>query len=73
MPPDVAAGSVIFGHTNTLDGDQFVSSFENALKTGEVQWWDSQAKCQRHDHLQLIHKSRKLILLVPANSTPSHE
>ncbi len=35
---DVAAGSVQFGHTNTLNGAQWVKAFTDALQTEQPEW-----------------------------------
>ncbi len=41
---NAAAGSVQFGSTNTLNGEQWVAAFEKALQSDAAQWWDPSAK-----------------------------
>lgn len=61
----VARGSVIFGHTNTLDGPQWVAAFTNAVQTGEVQWWDPNKKGLRKENPVFIAAGRNAYLVLP--------
>jgi len=66
MPPFVAAGTVRFGNTNTLNGPQWVSAFENALQTGTPEWWDAEQKKMRDENLVLIRfPEQKTVLVLP--------
>lgn len=62
---DVAAGSVMFGHTNALNGIQWVAAFTEALRSGQPEWWDSQAGRFRHENLVLIAKDARTVLVLP--------
>jgi hypothetical protein len=62
---DVAAGSVQFGHTNTLNGTQWVKAFTDALQTGQPEWWDSQARKFRKENLFLLTNSATTVLVLP--------
>ncbi len=66
MPPFVAAGTVRFGNTNTLNGPQWVAAFENALQTGTPEWWDAEQKKMRDENLVLIRfPEQKAVLVLP--------
>lgn len=62
---DVAAGSVDFGHTNVLNGSQWVAAFENELQHGKVEWYDFTTKEFRHENLALIPHGNRTIIVVP--------
>ena len=69
MPPDIAAGVVQFGNTNTLNGPEWVAAFETELKTGNVQWWDQQNQQRRWEHLALLRfPEQKTVLVLPESS-----
>jgi hypothetical protein len=55
IPPEIAAGSVHFTHTNTLNGSQWLAGVEQALASGQVEWWDADAKIMRSEKLALLH------------------
>ena len=61
---NVASGSVDFGHTNVLNGEQWVSAFENALQTGMPQWLDPKTKKFRKENLVLIRFPEQKTVLV---------
>ena len=50
----VAAGTVQFGHTNTLNGEQWVRAFTDALQTAQPEWIDSQTKKGRKENLVVL-------------------
>jgi hypothetical protein len=62
---DVAAGTVEFGHPNTLNGDQWVKAFTEALETGQPEWWDSKAGRFRKEKLILLTNSPATVLVLP--------
>jgi hypothetical protein len=64
---DVAAGTVQFGHTNTLSGDQWTGAFLEALQKGQPQWWDSKLKAFRTENLVLITNDAKTIFVLPGD------
>jgi hypothetical protein len=61
----VAGGTVMFGHTNTLNGPQWVTAFTNAVQTGEVSWWDSTKKDFRNENPVFIAVGRNAYLVLP--------
>jgi len=66
MPPFVAAGSVRFGNTNTLNGPQWAAAFEKALQTGTPEWWDAEQKKMRDENLVLIRfPEQRTVLALP--------
>ncbi len=62
---DVAAGSVKFGHTNTLNGAQWVDAFTTALKTGIPQWWVEASGSFRKENLVLVTNGPTTVFVVP--------
>jgi hypothetical protein len=62
---DVAAGTIQFGHTNTLNGTQWVAAFTDALQNGQPEWWDSQAKRFHKENLVLITNDLRTVLVLP--------
>ena len=62
---DVAAGAVMFGHTNTLNGAQWVNAFTEALQNGQPEWWDSQTEKFRKENLVLLTNSPGMVLVLP--------
>ena len=68
MSLEVTAGSVQFGNTNTLNGPQWVTAFETALQTSDVEFWDQKLKRMRHEPLVLLRfPAQKTILVLPAS------
>ncbi len=65
MAKDVAAGSFQLGHTNNLNGAQWVAAVTEALQHGNPQWWDSQAKKFRTENLVLITNDAHTVLVLP--------
>jgi len=66
MPPFVAAGSVRFGNTNTLNGPQWAAAFEKALQTRTPEWWDAEQKKMRDENLVLIRfPEQRTVLVLP--------
>ena len=63
---EVAAGSVEFGATNTLNGAQWAKAFTTALETGQPEWWDSAARKFRHENLVLLTNDAKTVLVLPS-------
>jgi hypothetical protein len=63
----VASGSVMFGHTNTMNGPEWVAAFTNAVQTGDVDWWDPNKKNFRHENPVFIPAGKNAYLVVPKN------
>ena len=61
----MAAGGVMFGTTNTLNGAQWVKAFTEALQTGQPEWWDSQTKKFRKENLVLVTNGPRMVLVLP--------
>jgi hypothetical protein len=63
---DVAAGTVAFGNDRALNGEEWITAFENALQNNTPQWWDAKAKHFRQGNLVLIrYPAQKTILVLP--------
>jgi len=62
---DVAAGTIEFGHTNTLNGTQWVAAFTEALQNSQPEWWDSQAQKFHKENLVLITNDASTVLVLP--------
>jgi hypothetical protein len=62
---DVAAATVQFGHTNVLNGKQWVAAFTDALQHSEPEWWDSKLNRFRHENLLLITNGPNTVLVIP--------
>ena len=61
---DISNGMVQFGNEKPLDGAEWVAAFENALQTGQPEWFDSITKAPRRENLVLIRFAKKKIVLV---------
>jgi len=64
MAPEVAAGTVAFGHTNALPGTQWVAQFEAALQTGQPAWWDKKQRKMINENLTLVRRPADKTVLV---------
>jgi hypothetical protein len=62
---DVAGGNVLFGHTNTLTGAQWVLAFTEALQHGQPEFYDPQTKAFRRENLVLVTNSAQTVLVLP--------
>lgn len=62
---NVAAGNVMFGSSNVLNGPQWVFAFTNALQHGVVEWWDPKLRAFRKENPVLIAAGGNAILVVP--------
>jgi hypothetical protein len=72
---DVAAGSVNFGRTNVMNGQEWVAAFENALQFGEPEWWNfSGDKKLRKENLILLRYPReKNVLVLPQDKAAQYK
>ncbi len=60
---NAAAGSVEFGNSKVLNGEEWIAAFENALQTNQPEWWDNGK--QRKGNLVLIrYPDQKVVLVV---------
>lgn len=64
---EVAAGSVQFGHTNTLNGAQWVRRFTEALQTNQPEWWETSTRSLRKENLVLLTRDGRCVLVIPTN------
>lgn len=63
----IAAGTVSFGHTNALNGVQWVAAFEAALEKGMPQRWDASSRTFLKENLVLVrYPEEKTVLVLPA-------
>ena len=62
---NVATGTVNFGHTNALKGSQWIAAFENALQTGQPEWYVSEMNQFRKENLVLVRYDSKTVVVLP--------
>lgn len=68
------AGSVEFGHTNTLNGAQWVAAFEQALETSKsVLCYDFATKRNFQDTLLLVRDRPGLVKVVPRTKLAEYQ
>jgi hypothetical protein len=69
------AGGVEFGHTNTLNGAQWVAAFENAIQTSSkaVLCYDYATKRSFGDSLLLIREKPGLVKVVPRSKLAAYQ
>ena len=60
----VSAGSVMFGPTNVLNGEQWIKAFEAALQTAEPEWHDFRRKEFRKENLVLLRHNKRTVLVL---------
>jgi hypothetical protein len=73
---DVSAGSVGFGCSKVMNGEEWVAAFENALQTGAPEWWDFHAAKphMRRENLMLIRYPReKIVLVLPKDKAAKYQ
>jgi RNA polymerase sigma factor (sigma-70 family) len=71
---DVAAGSVKFGNPTVLNGEEWLTAFENALQTGTPEWWDAKKKGFRRENLVLIrYPEQKTVLVLPNDKAAQYQ
>lgn len=62
---EVAAGSVKFGHTNTLNGVQWAKALTDALQAAPPEWWGSVPRRFRQENLILLSQDGRSVLVLP--------
>lgn len=70
---EAVGGIVNFGHTNTLNGAQWVSAFEQAITNQPVGCYDYTEKRGFNDTLLLIRERPNLVKVVPRSKLPVYE
>lgn len=70
---EAAAGSVRFGHTNILNGAQWVASFEAALQTNQPDCFDFFAKGTRKENLLLIREKSGVVKVIPPSRLADYQ
>lgn len=73
MAKEVSAGSVNFGHSNTLNGAQWVAAFEAALQTNRPQHFDYTSKTMRQENLLFIREKAGLVKVVPPSRLADYQ
>ncbi len=67
-------GDVEFGHTNKMNGTQWVAAFEHALETsGPVTCYDAARKQTFKDTLLLIYERPRLVKVVPRSKVAEYQ
>jgi RNA polymerase sigma factor (sigma-70 family) len=70
----VSAGSVKFGCSKAMNGEEWVMAFENALQTNTPEWWDAKLKRQRQENLVLIrYPKQKTVLVLPKDKAAKYQ
>jgi RNA polymerase sigma factor (sigma-70 family) len=71
---DVSAGSVEFGCPKVLNGQEWVTAFENALQTNTPEWWVPKKKGFRKENLVLIRfPKEKIVLVLPKDKVSKYQ
>ena len=70
---EAAAGSVQFGHSNILNGTQWVAAFEGALQTNRPDCFDFQAKRTRRENLLLIREKPGVVKVIPTSRLADYQ
>ena len=71
---EVSAGSVKFGNSKVLNGEEWLTAFENALQTNKPEWWDAKLKRQRQENLVLIrYPKQKIVLVLPKDKAAKYQ
>lgn len=73
MAKEVSAGSVVFGHTNVLNGAQWVAAFEAALQTNQPDCFDYAAKRTRPENLLLIREKPGVVKVIPPSRLADYQ
>jgi RNA polymerase sigma factor (sigma-70 family) len=61
---NVADGSVEFGNSKVMNGEEWVAAFENALQNGKPEWFDH-GKDRKENLVLIRYPERKIVLVVP--------
>ncbi len=70
---EVSAGGVKFGNSKVLNGEEWLTAFENALQTNKPEWWDAKLKRQRQENLVLIrYHQQKIVLVLPKDKASKY-
>lgn len=71
---DLATGSVNFGFTNTMNGQEWVEAFENALQFGEPEWWEASSEKHRKENLVLLrYPQERTVLVLPQDKAANYK
>ncbi len=70
---DVASGMVEFGHTNSMNGEQWVIAYTDALRNGQASWWNFQTHVLHRENLYLVTKDTGTVLVLPYKLLPEFQ
>jgi hypothetical protein len=73
MAYEAAAGSVQFGHSNVLNGAQWVAAFEATLQTNQPECFDHAAKGIRRENLLLIREKPGVVKVIPPSRLADYQ
>jgi hypothetical protein len=73
MAKEVSAGSVSFGHSNTLNGAQWVAAFEAALQTNQPEYFEYSGKTMRRENLLLIREKAGVVKVIPPSRLAAYQ
>jgi len=64
IPPELASGLVIFGHTNAMNGPEYIAAVEDVLKQNGVGRWDRSSKILRMHRLSFLPFPEQKVIVV---------
>ena len=70
---EAAAGSVQFGHSNILNGAQWVAAFEAALQTNQPECFNFQTKRTGRENLLLIRERSGVVKVIPTSRLADYQ
>jgi hypothetical protein len=70
---EVAAEAVSFGHTNTLNGSQWIAAFEATLQTNRTEWYDVLEKRMQRETLLVIRGKPGTVKVLPRSRLTAYQ
>ncbi len=71
---DVTAGTVQFGSSNVMYGEEWVAAIESALQNGRPKWLDQKTGLWRQENLVLIrYPAQKTVLVLPQDKATAYQ
>lgn len=67
------ANYVYFGHSNFLNGVEWVAAFEGALQTNQPACWHPSSNHMWQENLLLIHESPRLVKVIPPSRLADYQ
>ena len=73
MDKNVSAGTVRFGCKTKMNGEQWVTAFEEALQTGTPEWWDTNRKMRQENLVLVRFPKEKTVLVLPKDKASKYQ